>query len=268
MVDTLEVVPLEEDPSKALTVRFSVEKTLATTPNKAELQILNLNPDHQAELASAPEVPVSIEAGYAGGSSTIFVGRLRRAITVQEGPDVVTSLSSGDGAVEAKQARVSLSLKKDGSSDIVLRELARALGVSEGNLSQAVSTLKSSPLARVFGEGTVIYGPAARQMTHVCRSAGLTWSVQDGKLQFLQLRQALPGEAILLRSDTGLLDSPTLDPKGVLKARMLLAPDVAPGRLLVLESKRLQGQFRIEKTKHVGDTSGTDWHIEIEAKRY
>jgi hypothetical protein len=96
----------------------------------------------------------------------------------------------------------------------------------------------------------------------------LQWSVQDGKLQFLALRTALAKEAILLSSDTGLLDSPTVDQKGILKARMLLAPDVFPGRLVVLKSKAFNGQWIIQKTSHVGNTHEGDWHIDIEAKRF
>lgn len=268
VVDTIEVVPLEADPSKALTVRFVVHKSLTPEPNKAEIHIFNLNPDHRAQLAAKPDVPVLLEAGYQEGSSCIFLGKLRSVETVRDGADIRTSLQSGDGELEYKTGRVSVSVKKNTPTDVALREIAKALGVDEGNLSDAVTKIKANALGQMFSGGTVIHGQAARKMTDVCRSAGLTWSIQDGKLQFLGLREALKGEAILLTPETGLVDSPTVDPKGVLKARMLMAPDVFPGRLLVLKSASLEGQYRIEKTTHTGDTNGNDWFVDVEARKY
>ena len=268
VVDTIEVVPLEEDPSRALTVRFRVDKSLTAEPNKAEVHIFNLSPDSRSQLAARADVPVLIEAGYAEGSSCIFLGKLRSVQTVREGADIITSLSSGDGELEYKTGRVSVSVKRNTPTDVALRELAKALGVEEGNLADAVAKIKANALGQMFAAGTVFHGQAARQMTSACRSAGLTWSIQDGKLQFLGLREALKGEAILLTPETGLVDSPTVDPKGVLKARMLMAPDVFPGRLLVLKSAQLEGQYRIEKTTHTGDTAGNDWFVDVEAKRY
>lgn len=268
VVDNIEVVPIETDPSRALTVTFRVEKSLTPTPNKAEVQIRNLNPDHRAQLASKPDVPVLIEAGYEEGSSALFLGKLRTAPSIIDGADWVTSLSCGDGEVEIATKRVSLSVKKNTPTDVVLREIVKALGVLEGNVNEAVAKIKANAVGQMFSGGTVLHGQAAREMTNVCRSCGLTWSVQDGKLQFLGIREALKGEALLLSPETGLVDSPSVDNKGVMRARMLMAPDVFPGRLLVLKSRSLEGQYRIEKTVHTGDTSATEWFVDLEGKRY
>lgn len=268
VVDTLEIVPLEADPVKALTVRFKVDKSLAATPNKAEIHILNLNPEHRAQVESMPQVPVLLEAGYEDGSSVLFLGKLRTARSVRDAEGWITSLSSGDGELEYQKGRVSVAIKKSTQTDVGLREIVKALGVAEGNLKDAVNKIKGNALGQMFAAGTVFHGQAAREMTNVCRSCGLTWSIQDGKLQFLELREALKGEAILLSAATGLVDSPTVDPKGVMKCRMLLAPDVFPGRLLVLKSAAVEGQYRIEKTTHTGDTAGTDWFVDVEGNRY
>jgi hypothetical protein len=268
VVGTIEVVPLESDPSKALTVGFKVDKSLDQTPNKAELRIFNLHPTHRAQVAEQSTVPVQIDAGYEEGASTIFLGRLSSSKSIPDGAgNWITTLSSADGAVEAKTNRVSVSVAKGAATDVVLRAVVSALGVAEGNVSDAIAKIKANALGQLFASGTVLHGRAAVEMTRICRSVGLRWSVQDGKLQFLSLRQALAGKAVLLSSSTGLVETPTVDPKGVLKARMLMAPDVFPGRLLVLQSKVHGGQWRIEKTSHTGDTKAADWFIDIEAKR-
>jgi hypothetical protein len=251
-----------------LRVTFSVAKSLKPEPNKAEISVYNLSEASRAQLEQLQEVPVQLDAGYEAGSSTLFLGTLRTALTVRDGPDLVTSLGAGDGEKQIRSARVSVSVRKQTSADVVLRDVARALGVGEGNLADATKTLKFSTVGQLFAQGTVLTGNAAREMTHLCRSLGLTWSIQDGKLQLLPLATALAGAAVLLSPSTGLVDSPSVDNAGVLSARMLMAPDVFPGRLLVLDSERLKGQYRIESTTHVGDTHGSDWYIDLEARRY
>lgn len=268
VVGTTEVVALDADPSKGLTCRFQVEKTLAPSPNKAELHVFNLTPSRVAAIALVPDVPVQIDAGYEGGSSTLFLGKLRTAQTAKdEQGNIVLSLASGDGELEYRASRVSVSVKKNTPADVVVRDIVKSLGVLEGNLNEAIAQIKANA-GQLFTSGYAAHGNAARELTKITRSAGLTWSIQDGKLQFLSLRDALKGEAVLLTPETGLVDAPSVDNKGVMKARMLMAPDVFPGRLVVLKSQFLNGQYRIEKTVHSGDTAGNDWYVDIEGKRY
>lgn len=251
-----------------LAVQFSIKKTIKPEPNTCELHLFNLNREHRSALEQLDKVTVQIEAGYLEGTSVLFLGDLRHIDSVREGADIVTTISSGDGEERYRKARVSVSVQKKTTTDNVLKQIAKALGVGEGNLSKAVASLKTVGLANLFSEGTVICGSASREMTHICRSVGLTWSIQDGKLQILPLGAALDGEAIKLTPETGLIGSPTVDSKGVLKAKMLMIPDVFPGRKMVLESERLKGQYRIEASTHTGDTHGGDWYIDVEAKRY
>lgn len=260
VVDTIRITDL--------TMAFKVHKTLKPEPNTAELRIWNLNEDHVSALEKLQVATVQIEAGYEGGTSVLFLGDLRTARSVLEGPDIMTSLSSGDGEQAIRKARVNISLAKNSTPDQALRMVAESLGVQAGNLDQAVSVLRTAGIANHFVEGTVLAGSAYREMTSICRSVGYSWSIQDGRLQILPLRQALEGEAIKLSPTTGLIGSPTVDNDGVMSCRMLLAPDVFPGRKLVLESLRLQGQYRIEDCVYSGHTKQQDWYIDLQAKRY
>lgn len=260
VVDTIEITGLR--------ITFKVSKSLKPEPNTAELRIWNLNETHQSALEQLQTAKVLIEAGYKAGTSVLFLGDLRTAKSVTEGPDTVTALSSGDGEKAVKKARVNVSLGKTTTPDQVLRAIAEAMGVDKGNLDQAVSNLKSSGISNHFTEGTVISGSAYREMTAVCRSVGLSWSIQDGKLQCLPLRTSLDGTAVKLSKDTGLIGSPTVDNDGVMSCRMLLIPDIIPGRKLVLEAERLKGQYRVEACAYSGDTHGGDWYIDAQAKRY
>jgi hypothetical protein len=262
-VDTIEITDLD--------CTFQVEKSLASgKPNTAEVKIWNLTEDQISHLENVKTPAVKIEAGYGDTLSTIFLGRLRTANTEDDGPaDTVTTISSGDGEVQIQTARINKPIGKNTKAEDVIRELVKALGVGEGNLSQAVKDIQLTIGGQLFPEGGILSGSAAREMTGICRSVGLGWSIQDGKLLLLPLGKVLEGEALLVSPETGMIGSPTVDNNGIMTVKMLLIPDVFPGRKLVLESKRLKGQYRIETARYSGDTSGVgDWYVEVEGKRY
>jgi hypothetical protein len=47
-----------------------------------------------------------------------------------------------------------------------------------------------------------------------------------------------------------------------------LQPDVFPGRLVVVDSETLRGQYRITKTVHKGDSHGAEWEIDLTGEPY
>ncbi len=259
-VDTLQITDLD--------MSFAIKKTLKPHPNTCELKIFNLNEEHRSAIEQKKVAKVQIEAGYEGGTSVLFIGDLRSSISPWIGPDCVTSLAAGDGEKAIRKARVNVSIKKGTKTPDVLKAVAESLGVGKGNLASAVAKLKSSGIADLFSQGTVLTGSASRELTAVCRSSGLIWCVNDGKLQILGLRESLEGTAINLNQNTGLIGSPTIDNDGILSAKMLLIPDVIPGRKMVIQSDRLKGQYRLEECVYSGDTAGENWYIDIKAKRY
>lgn len=255
---------------------FRVEKTTKVQPNTCELSIWNLTRDHQSQLEqlvprtktqATQGIPCQIEAGYKDAVSLVWLGDLRTADTVREGADWVTHLTSGDGEKAWKNAKIHVSYGPKTSLETALRAMARALGVGEGNLSKTVARLKQAGSA-IFPAGTSISGPVSRELTAFAQSADLEVSIQDGALQFLDRGKALAGTSLLLNSETGLVDSPTVDNEGVLTAKMLMIPDVRCGGLVTVDAERIQGTYRIEKATWSGDTAGTDWYIEISGKRY
>lgn len=284
-VNTIEITDLD--------VEFEIEKTTKDEPNKCELKIWNLTESQRAEIEELHQVlgnvskfdagkvkeaarkqatkgiPCSIEAGYGENDdnlSLLWLGDLRTAKSERRGPDWVTSLESGDGEKSWQNARVHVSYGPMTPVDTALRAIVEALGLGEGNIEKFAGALRIS--GKTFPTGTVISGPAAREMTYFCRSADLEWSIQDGAIQILDRGKALDQEAILVSAETGMLDSPTVDVDGILTVKILMTPDVRPGRLIVLDAARIKGNYKIETAKWKGDTSGNDWTIELNARRY
>lgn len=278
----------------ALDCEFKIEKSIKPEPNTCDLVIYNLTQDHQAQLEQLGQrpkgkslsgvagakttkaqkaalatkgIPCRIEAGYASGTSLVWLGDLRTVQTVRDGPDWVTQLSSGDGEKAWQNARLHVSYGPKTSIDTALRAIVRALGVGEGNLSKVVSKLQQAGSA-IYPIGCVVSAAASRQLTDFARSAQLEVTVQDGALQFTDIGAAIGGQALRLTRDTGLVDSPTVDNNGLLTARMLMIPDVRIGALVTVDAERIKGTYRIQKAVWSGDTAATNWFIDFQAQRY
>lgn len=259
---------------EALDCVFRVRKSLKPEPNTCELTIYNLNEDHRNQLeAIVPRgrVPATkgiaclIEAGYKDGVSLVWNGDLRTAETLFEGPDVLTVLSSGDGEKAWRHAREHVAFGPKTPVVTALRAMARALGVGEGNLSQVVAKLQLSGSA-IYPTGKVISGSVSRELLNLARSADLEVSVQDGALFFLDRGQMALSTPVLISERTGMVGQPTIDSDGVLHVRTKLNPEVRVGHPIVLESRRLNGLYRVEVAETICDTSGNDWYIDLECK--
>lgn len=245
---------------------FSVKKNLRKEANNVDLKIYNLNPTHRKTIEQATQATVQIDAGYKAASHTIFLGDLRTHLTYRENADLVTQLACGDGEKAIQTSRINQSFRKGSTTAQIVQALVVALGVDPGNTSLAIAQL--APFGQLFSMGTVCSGSAAQELTRILSSVGFMWSIQNGKLQIISIKQAVAGTAVLLTPLNGLLDSPTVDKDGMLNCKTLLIPDVFPGRLCVVTSESLQGQYRIEETTHAGDTHGQGWGIDIKAKKY
>lgn len=283
----LTVSTLEVD---AFAIHFRVEKTIKPEPNKVTIEVWNLNDDHRAALQElAPgkrvgkkagrkgktspnltgSVPVRLEAGYAeDGTDLIYLGDLRTVDSELTGPDWITAITSGDGERAFRTARINQAFGPRTPVRTALSAAVKALGLGNGNLASVANALSLQGTSTVYARGVVLSGSAARALTDICRSANLEWSIQDGVVQFVDLNKALAQRAVLLKAGTGLIGSPSVDGNGVLKAKTLMIPGLACGRLVVVDSRQIQGQFRVEKIITEGHSHGNDWGHDIEAKRY
>jgi hypothetical protein len=259
---------------------FVVEKTLKPEPNTCSLQIWNLSRTQRDQIAelepkdgSTRGIPVLIEAGYTStGTAQIWLGDLRTARTERDGADWVTTIESGDGEQAIKNARIATSLGPLTRPDVALRAIVQALGVDQGNLPAALAQLASAGMVSLAPKRLVLSGSAADHLTNFCKSADLEWSIQDGAVQILKRGSALPF-ATRLASDrasggTGLVESPSVDPKGVLSCKTLIQTQIRVGGLVTVEAQTVRGTYKIDRARWSGDTHGTAWYVDLEAKRY
>lgn len=275
-VITVDNIRIECGGDTNLDVVFDVEKTLVPTPNTATVKITNLTKHHRDQLAGRAAkklggnnkaVLVTIEAGYVGQTFRIFSGDMGIIYSQREGADIVTTVETGDGEKAWKDSRIQKSYAPGTSVEAVIIDVAQAIGAGPGNLLAKVRRAAIKGWGEVYTGGTVASGKAVAEMTRLTAACGLTWSIQDGTLQLLESAGALDTTAIVVNSKTGMVDSPSINQKGILSVKTLIIPDLIPGRKLKVEAENISGVFRVKRAKYIGDTHGNDWFVEIEADR-
>jgi hypothetical protein len=254
---------------------FTIQKTLDRSPNTAEIRIFNLSQQSRTQIEETEIQQIQLEAGYQteGGLSTIFVGDKRKASSMRSGVDIITTIEGADGERAARQRRINRSFGPGTLLDSVIETVAGVMGgeggIGLGNLTELTrNSLDFEGNGAEFPEGTVVSGNAMDILRGLVTAAGAELSVQDQNFQILRRGQNLPEQAVVLRSDTGLIESPSVDSEGVVSARALLIPGIFPGRQVQLLSEFVSGFFRVQKATYTGDTSvgANEWFVDIEAK--
>jgi len=288
--DRIYEVQIGETVISTLDLRFKATRTLRPKPNTCEVVIYNLAEQTRGAIAEAADSTVQIRAGYKGlptGNSAlaavdaalgsggedsaqagvVFLGDVREVRSEYMPPDWETYIEGGDGERAIRTARVNRSFAPGTSVATVLKQLAGDLRANLGNAARAaIATGSLEGAGREFLNGVTVSGNAHRELAALAASAGLELSMQDGEIQLLERGLPLQDVSIVLTPDTGLIGSPTIGAKGVIKVRALLNADIVPGRQIEIESAVLSGRFRAERCDYSGDTRGQDWYVDIEAK--
>lgn len=249
-----------------LDIIFEVKRDLGSKPNGAVVKVHNLSPSSRAYMTSQPHLPLIVEAGYQDHLAQIYSGITRHVLSQIDGPTVTTTITSGDGEVQYQAARMYASIPAFTSQADVLSRLVSALGVRPGNLDLVRARLVGRP--PIHTVDTAIVGNVSDELDRFTEAAGLEWSVQSGAMQILDSGGALEPTTILLSAATGLVESPSVDSKGILEARCLLNPDIRPGKIVVLDSMSAKGGYRITHVEHVGETNGHDWYTTLHGRAY
>jgi len=256
----------EEQVKPTLRMTFKVEKSLNRDPNKADLKIWNLSEKSRKAMQTEEKLPVIIEAGYVGNLQQIFSGNMEFSSSSRQGPDWITELQSGDGSQAYRSARISESFGPGTQLSALLKKAAEGLGVGLGNAVEKFDGGGFRGGLTELTKGASIVGRVSDVLDKFVTTAGFEWSIQDGQLQVLKPDETTSDQAVRLTQESGLIGSPELGEKGRLKARSLLQGNLVPGRSVEVIAEQVDGFFRIQKTTHTGDTWGTPWYSDIEAR--
>jgi hypothetical protein len=240
---------------EGLRVKFSIEKSDESYPNKASISIYNLNPSSRAEVEKKG-LALVLSVGYGLELEDIFNGDIARPITVLEGPDYVTTFEVGDGEKAFQSSRVDVTYKEGTSMKDIFQGLATSLG-------QTIKDFSQIGPEKILN-GLSLSGLSRSHLDELTAKSGLEWSIQDNALQVIKKGGSTNEQAVLLSPESGLIGIPKKKAEGI-EFSSLLMPSIRPGRKVMLQSKFISGVFRCEKVTHKGDTHENDWFTTVEA---
>jgi hypothetical protein len=209
-------------------------------------------------------------------------GAIVSAYTFKDGTDVTTELEVRDGYFEIRDTAVSIGQGPGASAKSIIRSIASQMGLP--------LVMADDAPERSWANGFSFYGPARAALHKVVQGTGLEWSIQNQALQVVTKRGVTARQAVVLAADSGLIGYPERQREGARekakvtdattgqranlvsanqerdgwRVQSLLLPQINPGDLVKLESRTVEGFFRVETVKHQGDSEGGDWITELE----
>ena len=255
---------------------FVIKKADSQTPNAAEIKIYNMS-DETQNLIRKEFTSLIVQAGYESNYGVIFRGNIKQTkFGKEKGTDTYLYVYAGDGDAAYNFAVVNKTLNSGATyNDQVDAALSpmQAKDVSKG----FIPTLKGSALPR----GKVMFGVSRQYLQQAARSTDTTWSVQDGKMQFVPMTSYLPNEVVVLNSKSGLVGAPQETNDG-LSVRCLLNPLIKVGGRIQLNQADIEkklgapqptntiavsteddGIYRVLVVEYIGDTRDTDWYCDL-----
>jgi hypothetical protein len=272
---------------EGLKVEFRIDRTLASTPNTADVTVYNLSQENRQFLQELQKPIVQIRAGYRGEDPTeadsnqpgstsdatpavVYLGQMREVTNLREGPHWLTRMTTGDGD-EGLSQPVKFSLGPGIDVKNVVKKMIEDAGLGIGNAVDALKKGKFQEAGTQFINGFVGSGASTRQeLERLMNSAGLEYSIQNGSVQAVPIGSPLNNQAVLLSPESGLVGSPELgtakeSKKPQVKFRSLLNAKIVPGALIRVTSASIDSFFRVQRVVYLGDTHGQDWYVDGEA---
>lgn len=268
----------------SLRIRFKVEQASVQRPNALHLTVTNPEPNKAKSLIKE-KAPVELSAGYESNCGLIFKGTAIQIRYARENPtDTFMGVVATGGDMPYNFGVVSKTLAAGHTwrdqIDHVL-EVFKPFGVTEG----FISDLGNQKMPR----GRTLFGMARDAMRHIAASTGSTWWIDNDKLYVVKNTDAVPGQAIVLNSSTGLIGMAEQTIDGVV-AKCLLNPNIKPKTIIKIDQKSISpavfspdytaakandiipsiaedGFYRAEVVMHEGDTHGGAWYTSFNCLR-
>ena len=247
-----------------LRLRFSIDLSATSEPNKIVLAITNLASERWARMAIKNTL-VQLSVGYQDtGLKLLARGGIASCATRREGDDRVTVIEALDGY--GPQTRGMLNRTYGGGMPLkdVFRDLARSLpGIDIGSIDVS---------GNLPPKGVHASGRVAETLNWLADRYGVTWSIQGGVLQVIKDGQGLPGEALVISSRNRNLISISPSASGPDAAQdgveiiAQLDPSIRPGSVVSVDSHdqpNLNGFYVAQSVNALGDTHGDDWTMTI-----
>jgi hypothetical protein len=267
-------------------IKFKTTQQDEESPNNCQIRVHNLSAATMQQV-SKEFTRVVLQAGYEGNFGVIFDGTIKQfRIGRENGVDTYLDILAADGDIAYNFAYMNTTVAAGSSAAQRRAEIIKKLSTYGVTLGTDLA-----PTGGILPRGKVLMGmPKAIMRTEVA-SRKCTWNIQNGKVNIIPLDGVLPGEAVVLTAETGLIHVPESTVDGI-KVKCLLNPKLEVGAQLQIDNASINktiagltnpanvafntfggvqrfadvthdGFYRIYVTEHEGDTRGQDWYSNL-----
>lgn len=247
-------------------VEFDISGGIESSQNTASVSIWNLAEGHRNAVGKEWD-EVEIEAGYmppGGGDNVgiIFKGRMRDVEHKRDGPDIITTLSCGDGDKAFSRATISKTFPAGTPVQDVVEEIYKQMEAEGMRRGEWKFPDNMPPFKRPYS----MCGPCTRELDRLGRGKGFYWSSQNETMEIVPGNGTIGG-VVLISPETGMVDTPTITDNGV-RVSALLNPEIRPNRRVQIKSKVLEmnaegGLYRVSQRRFHGDNRDGDFLVEV-----
>lgn len=250
----------------ALDIEFDIPFTDKNEPDVCTATIYNLSDGSIAAIKKQGTAVIS--AGYREmhNIAVIFEGEIESMKTEWKGLDKVTTISLSDGAKAWRKKEFYKTYQNDTKAKTIMKDLIDELGYSIEELNPKNNI--NYPL------GKTIKGLASENLIKLAEDTESKMFVNKNRITIREEKKGKP-TVILLNADSGLLDTPTMNkdmtgdkintpdrekakkkneeeiPTWTVKC--LLNPQLETDMIIQIESRSINGAFRIKSGKHSAD---------------
>lgn len=274
--------------------RFQTQQQDEESPSSCAIRVWNLSEDTSRKIRGEYS-RVVLQAGYQEAAfGVIFEGTIRQFRHGKEPNGTATYLDilAADGDVPYNFATVNRSLAAGATAGERLAAAVQAMTAKGAREGKVLVPSTGGVLPR----GKVLFGLARAAIRQEAAAQGATWSISNGQVNVVPLDGYLPGEAVVLTDETGLIGRVEQTEDGM-RCRALLNPKIVVGARVQIDnasinqttsargsevpgaqlaynryagiqqfaSTQADGLYRVYVSEFVGDTRGQEWYVDIVA---
>lgn len=284
---------LLDDGSPGFRMKTEIRKYSELNPDNTVLEIYNLGPESRSFFqnsspgsVAATSSIITINAGYGFDLKRIFVGNVVRTITRKVGPDFITRVELASGLFPFNNARINQAFGGNITFQESLNTLAASFAAAGLNVPSPESI--NNLVSDTQFSGINFSGRTATQLQKVLEGSGFTAVITDNSLRIIPENGTLPNPPILLTTNptpqvgpsnnansgsgtdningfpiVGIPEVGTIN----LTVKTLLNADLVPFQPVIINSKFVNGLYRIRTVQHIADTFEGEFLTVIETNR-
>lgn len=252
-----------------LTIKFKVPFGDDSEIDTVEIQVYNLKDEtiNQAQI----NTKATLIAGYRDDSGTIFEGTLKKVQTEWEGLDKIATFKCIDSTESYAKEVAKKTYDRNTKASVILRDLATRAGLKIGDIDLEVDF--------IYRRGKVVNGKIQKILNEIGKDCKSKLYVNKGQIFVRKAAKPTP-LGLLISKETGLIDEPEVveeqqtDEKGSklkndkkkvkgYKLRSLLNHKITTDVTVVVESRKVNGTFRVSKGEHLSD-GANQYYTEFE----